>query len=142
MSRGRSYDAESVHRDRRAVVALAAVGVAVYSGALFVAGTSTRLDAAAARSATQATTRLPHVVIRPSKGVDSELDRRTAVQIAADLQKRRPAAARLRRVTVWLEAESADQFPLIVVRLEGASSVRTVEVTLSPGGYQIARVRG
>ena len=79
------------------------------------------------------------VVVGASKGVDSRLDRRTAMRIAADLQRRRPAV-RLHRVTLWLEAES-DQLPVIVGRLEGRSLEQTVEVALSRNGYGIARVR-
>lgn len=129
----------SIRPGPRGVVALAAVGVVVYCGALVVAGMSSRIDAAAARPATQVTL-LPRVVIGPSKGVDSELDRQTAVRIAADLQKRRPAE-HVRRVTVWLEA-GQDQFPVIVARLEGRSLDQTVEATLArSGGYRISRVR-
>ena len=104
-----------------------------------MAGAHTRSDVVATQPAAQ-TTRLPAVVIRASKGVDSTLDRRTAVRIAADLQKRRPAL-RLRRVTLWLEA-GPDQFPVIVARLEGRSVQQTVEVALSASGYGVARIRG
>ncbi len=129
----------SIRPGRRSVVALAAAGVVTYSGALVVAGTHTGAEAVAAQPAARAT-RLPPVVIRDSKGVDSTLDRGTAMRIAADLQKRRPAL-RLRRVTVWLEA-ARDQFPVIVARLEGASLEQTVEIALSPSGYRVARIRG
>jgi hypothetical protein len=129
----------SIRPARRSVVALAAAAVVVYSGAVVVAGAHTRSDVVATQPAAQ-TTRLPAVVIRASKGVDSTLDRRTAVRIAADLQKRRPAL-RLRRVTLWLEA-GPDQFPLIVARLEGRSVQQTVEVTLSASGYGVGRMRG
>ncbi|MGH3137146.1 MAG: hypothetical protein ACRDPV_11710 [Gaiellaceae bacterium] len=129
----------SIRPGQRSVVALTAAGVVTYSGALVVAGTHTRRDAVAAQPVAQAAG-LPRVVIRASKGVDSTLDRRTAVWIAADLQKRRPGL-RLRRVAVWLEA-GLDQFPVIVARLEGKSLVQTVEVTLSPSGYRITRIRG
>jgi hypothetical protein len=128
----------SIRPARRSVVALAAAAVVVYAGALVVAGTHTRSDAVAAQPVARAT-QLPRVVVRASKGVDSTLDRRTAVRIAADLQRRRPAL-RLRRVTVWLEA-GLDQFPLIVARLEGRSIEQTVEVALSAGGYRVARIR-
>jgi hypothetical protein len=131
----------SIRPGRRSVVALAAAGVVAYSGALVLAGTHTRWDAVAAQSAAQVT-RLPRVDVRASKGVDATLDRRTAVRIAVDLQKRRPGP-RLRRVTVWLEAGArSDQFPVIVARLEGKSLKQTVEVMLSPSGYRIARIRG
>ena len=128
----------SIRPGRRSVVALAATGVAAYSGALVIAGTHTRWEAVATQPVSQGT-RLPRVVIRASKGVDSTLDRRTAVRIAADLQHRRPGL-RLRRVVVWLEAGS-DQFPAIVARLEGRFVAQTAEVTLSRSGYRIARIR-
>ena len=82
-------------------------------------------------------TKVPRIVIRPSKGVDSMLDRPSAVQIAADLQRRRPAMT-LRRVTVWLEARR-DQFPAVVAILEWPSSRQFVEVALRLDGYRIAR---
>ena len=129
----------SIRPGRRSVVALAAAGVVTYSGALVVAGMHTGAEAVAVQPAARAT-RLPRIVIQDSKGVDSTLDRRMAMRIAADLQRRRPAL-RLRRVTVWLEA-ARDQFPVIVARLESASLERTVEVTLSASGYRVARIRG
>jgi Na+-translocating ferredoxin:NAD+ oxidoreductase RnfD subunit len=128
----------SIRLARHSVVALAAAGAVAYSAALVAAGTHTRPDAMTAQPAAQ-TTRPPRVVVRASKGVDSTLDRRTAVRIAADLQKRRPAL-RLRRVTFWLEA-GPDQFPLIIARLEGRSVQQTVEVTLSATGYRLGRIR-
>ena len=130
----------SIRPGRRSIVALAAAALVTYSGALVVVGTQTRLGVALAAQPAAPATRLPRVVIRASKGVDSTLDRPTAVRIAADLQKRRPAL-RLRRVTVWLEA-ARDQFPVIVARLEGASLEQTVEVTLSATGYRVGRIRG
>ena len=66
------------------------------------------------------------------------LDRPSAVQIAVDLQRRRPAMT-LRRLTVWLEARR-DQFPAVVAILQWPSSRQFVEVALRLDGYRIARV--
>ena len=65
------------------------------------------------------------------------LDRPGAVQIAVDLQRRRPAMT-LRRLTVWLEARR-DQFPAVVAILQWPSSRQFVEVELRLDGYRIAR---
>jgi hypothetical protein len=121
------------------LVALLAAGLLAYAGALVVAGVQTRPDAAEAARPAAKPAWVPRVVVRPSRGVDSRLDRATAVQIATDLQRRLPAS-RLRRAVLWLEPGS-DQFALIVARLEGNGSVETVEVALSPSGYKVARIR-
>jgi hypothetical protein len=121
------------------LVALFAAGLVAYIGALVVAGVQTRPDAARAAQPTAKPALLPRVVVRPSSGVDAALDRATAVQVASDLQRRRPVW-RLRRAVLWLEPGS-DQFAVIVARLEGKGSVETVEVALSPSGYKVARVR-
>jgi Na+-translocating ferredoxin:NAD+ oxidoreductase RnfD subunit len=136
----------------RRVAALVAAGLVAYAGALVAAGLPARPASAAARSVAQVT-RLPRVVIRPSRGVDSKLDQQTAMQIArdvaVDLQRRRLPISRPRRITLWLEAGSG-QGPVIVARLEGTSrggggrpgrQAQTVEVAQSRSGYSIARVR-
>ena len=119
------------------VAALIALGVA-YPTALLVAATST--SAASPRVSTPATqvVSVPPIVIRPSKGVDSTMDRGVARQIAVDLQRRRPGV-RLRRVVVWLET-GPGQFPGIMARLNWSTSVQFVEVGLGPEGYRVARV--
>ena len=127
----------SIHPRRLVLAALVTVAAAIYAGALLAAGSATRATAPVVM-ATPQPTKVPRVVIRPSKGVDSTLDRPTVVRIAADLQRRRPAV-RLRRVVAWLEARS-DQFPAIVARLEWPSATQVVEVELGPDGYRIARV--
>ncbi len=129
----------------RTAVALWA-GLVAYSAALVVAGAHTRPDALVAQPVAQVD-RLPRVVIEASQGVDSKLDRQTALRIAADLQKRRPTE-QIRRLTVWLEAGS-DQAAVILARLEGTARGpdgrlrprQTVEIGLSPSGYRIARIR-
>jgi MFS family permease len=131
---------------RRKAGALVAAGLVAYAVALVAAGLPARPVAAtaAARLAAPAI-RLPQVVIRPSRGVDSEIDRRTARQIAADvvaaLPRRRPPVSRPHRIILWLEA-GRDQFAVVVARLEGVGgTATTVELSLSRAGYRIARVR-
>jgi hypothetical protein len=125
-------------RPRRIVLAaLVAVVAATYSGALVTAGSVTRAATLPAVGSALATS-TSRVVIRPSKGVDAALDRHVALRIAADLQSRRPAA-RLRAVTVWLEARP-DQFPAVVAVLEWSSDRQLVEVVPKLDGYKIARV--
>jgi len=130
--------APSIRPRRPVVVALLATVGVVYAGAVLAAGTSTRADATpvTARPAAHAT-RVPQVVIRPSKGVDATIERTIARQIAVDLQRSRPDVT-LRRVVVWLEARS-DQFPAVIARLRWRSSTQLVEVGLGPGGYRIVR---
>jgi hypothetical protein len=110
---------------------------------LIAAGIHSRTAPAAARSVVQVA-RLPRVVIGPSLSVDVKLDRRTALQIAADLEQRRPPTARVRRITLWVEAGSG-QGPVIVAQLESISLGRvqekTVEVAQSRSGYGVARIR-
>jgi hypothetical protein len=118
-----------------AAVPVLLLGLVVYMAGLLVAGASTRPTTVASRATASEVARLPQIVIRPSKGVDSMLDRRIARQIASDLKARRPA---LRRVVLWLEARS-DQFPAIVALIEGLPGRQTVEVTLTPSGYRVAR---
>jgi hypothetical protein len=133
------------HPGRRTAGALVAAGLVAYPGALVAAGLPARPgpDPSTVRPAAQAV-RLPQVVIGPSRGVDSKLDRRTARQIAADvvaaLPLRQPPIPRPRRITLWLEAGS-DQFPVVVARLEGGVRATTVELSLSRAGYGIGRVR-
>jgi hypothetical protein len=129
----------SSRRPRRLVLAaLVTLIAAGYTGALLTAGAATRAAASPVGGPPTGSTNVPRVVVRPSKGVDAVLDRQVAVQIAADLQRRRRAVI-LRRVSVWLEARS-DQFPAIIARLQWPSSTQLVEVALSPDGYLIARV--
>ena len=121
-------------RPRPIALTLLAVGLIAYAGGLLAAGASTRPTPSASNATSQVVRQLPRIVIRPSQGVDSQLERRTARRIASDLQRNHPAL-RLRRVTLWLEAQ-ADQFPAIVAVLEGRSLRQTVEVALTPSGYR------
>ena len=128
-------------RPRRLVVAALVTAVAAgYTGALVAAGSTTRATTATTVRPTTQPTKVPRIVIRPSKGVDSTLDRPSAVQIATDLQRRRPAMT-LRRVTVWLEARRG-QFPAVLAILESPSSRQFVEVAPRLDGYRIVRTLG
>jgi hypothetical protein len=110
---------------------------------LIAAGLHARTAPAPIRPVAQVA-RLPHVVIRPSPGVDLKLDRQTALQIAADLAQRRLPMSRVRRIVFWLEAGSG-QGPVVVAQLEGTPRGRehekTVEVAQSRSGYRVARIR-
>ena len=70
---------------RPALGALAVGAVAVFAGALVLAGLPARPEAAAAGEAISSTTALPSVTVLPSKGVQTQLDQATARIIAADL---------------------------------------------------------
>jgi hypothetical protein len=136
----------------RRVGALVAAGLVAYASALVAAGLHARTAPAAARAVARVS-QLPRVVIRPSRGVDSKLDRRTAMQIAkdvsADAQRRRLPPSRVRKMTLWLEA-GPGQGPVIVARLEGSSirrdrrparQAKDVEVGQSRSEYTIVRIR-
>jgi hypothetical protein len=128
--------APRIRLDRPSVALLTAAGVVAYACVLVAAGLQTQAASATPPRVAQVA-RLPAVEIRPSRGVDSDLDRATALRVAGDLAAGLP---RLRRVTLWLEAGS-EQFPTIVARLQGTARVRTAELGLSPNGYTIARFR-
>jgi Na+-translocating ferredoxin:NAD+ oxidoreductase RnfD subunit len=128
----------SFHPRRPVLAALVTIVAVGYAGGLLAAGSTTRAAASPVGAPTTPSTIGPRVVIRPSKSVDSTLDRPVAVRIAADLQRRR-ASTPLSRVTLWLEARR-DQFPAIVAILQWPSSRQLVEVALGHDGYRIARV--
>jgi Na+-transporting NADH:ubiquinone oxidoreductase subunit NqrB len=127
----------SIRPSRLVLAALMIAVAAGYVGALVAAGSTTRATTASTVRPTTQPTKVPRIVIRPSKGVDSTLDRPSAVQIATDLQRRRPAMT-LRRVTVWLEARRG-QFPAVLAILESPSSRQFVEVAPRLDGYRIVR---
>ena len=129
----------SVRLVPRRAAALVTTALVAYVGALVIAGIHTRPVWSVAQPVARIA-RLPQVVVRPSRGVDSKLDLETARQIAADLQPRRPYA-RVRRITFWLET-GPGQGAVIVARLQGPGrQAKTVEVALSPSGYRISQVR-
>jgi Na+-translocating ferredoxin:NAD+ oxidoreductase RnfD subunit len=72
-----------IHLDRRVLVALGAVALVAYTGAIAGAGIRARPDTTVAPLAQ--TGRLPQIEIGPSKGVQTKLDPKTARAIAADL---------------------------------------------------------
>ena len=132
----------SLRVEARTLAALSAGVLVVYVGVLAAAGLQTQAAAPTPERVTQVA-RLPQVVIRPSVGVDSDLDRTMALPVARDLAaelRRRSPTSRLQRITLWLQAGSG-QLPTIMALLEDTASVQTVEVSLSPSGYRIARVR-
>ncbi len=89
-------------------VAAAAVGVAIVGGSIALAGIPARLDAAPVALEPMTTGRLPAVTILPSKGVDSTLTRKMAVQIARNLiVDLRSEAETLRRRDATLAAAGA-----------------------------------
>ncbi|MEP6892597.1 MAG: FG-GAP-like repeat-containing protein [Gaiellaceae bacterium] len=69
---------------RPLVLAAAAAGVAVLGGSIALAGIPARLDATPVLQPTNVN-RLPVVTVLPSKGVESQLTRATALQIARNL---------------------------------------------------------
>jgi Na+-translocating ferredoxin:NAD+ oxidoreductase RnfD subunit len=134
----------SIRPARWRLTVVAAAGLAAYAAVLVAAGLPARPGAAAA-AAVAPSVRLPPIVVRPSRGVDSTIDRRTARQIAADvvadLPRRRLGIARVRRITLWLEA-GRGQGPVVFALLEGVPRGReTVELKLSRDGYTIGRIR-
>jgi hypothetical protein len=80
-------------------------------------------------------------VVRPSRGVDSTLDRKTARQIAADVVAALAARRQLHRIVLWLEGGS-DQAALVIAQVEvPGGKTTTVELSFSRAGYEIGRVR-
>jgi len=73
----------AIRLERRRLVAVGAVALAGYTGAIALAGIPARAPAIAAPLAY--TGRLPHIAILPSKGVETVLDPRTSRRIAGDL---------------------------------------------------------
>ena len=129
--------ASSIRPSRPLLAALLIAVAAGYAGAVLVAESTSRAATATTVRPTTQPTKVPRIVIRPSEGVDSTLDRPSAVQIATDLQRRRPALT-LRRITVWLEARRG-QFPAVLAILESPSSRQFVEVAPRLDGYRIVR---
>jgi len=126
---------------RRLAVAGVA-GLAVYSGVLVVAGSSSRSSAAAAVPSTNRG--LPAITIEPSHGVSSALDEGTARLIARDLvsglsrqsrEQLRAAAgkpvkiatARVDRLRLWLVAGKGQNGPTAVAKLAGVRQLISYE---------------
>src|SRR5262245_39454338 len=120
------------------LVALAAAGLLACVGALVAGGLHARPAPTAVRPGVAAE-QLPRIAIASSHGVDRMLDRRTAVAIVSDLQRRRLPISDVRRITLWLESRTG-QVAVAVARLEGRRIV-TVEVGQSLRGYRVARIR-
>jgi hypothetical protein len=125
---------------RRALVLAAAAGVAAYPFALVVVGNGPGA-AAAAPVPTGGTS--AKVTILPSKGVETQLDRRTAQLIAHDLATLVPSAAG-QPVALHLEPGGGQDPPVAVAQL-GAQSYRLAPVgnrwTLAKGQIAPPRLR-
>jgi hypothetical protein len=78
---GRSW----MPRGRAFAAGLALVGAAAFAGLVVLAGLPARTDTAAASAPALGAGELPQVTIVPAKGVSTQLDRQTALAIAADL---------------------------------------------------------
>jgi len=143
-----SRDAARLVPGRATVAAAALVGAAGFAGLLVLAGIPAHSSAAAASAPLTTTDRLPKVTILPSKGVASQLNVRTAQQIArsvvADLriaadalQNRDAKRAAAGSDGDWLaklngQIRAAAGRPITVPTY----SVETMRVTLEPGEGQ------
>jgi hypothetical protein len=128
----------SVRPSSRQLRALAAAVVVTYVGVLVAAGMLTQPASATLQRVALAAP-LPPVAIEPSRGVDSDIDRRTAVHIAGDIVanlKRQDPRSRVRRITLWLQ-DGSDQSAAVMARLERGARIETFRVELSPTGYRI-----
>ncbi len=112
-----------VNAGRAAIGALVLAGTAGFVGLVVLAGLPARPDAAAASASMVEAGGLPEVEVLPSKGVASQIDRRTSLQIAADLvadlrveeealvrrdlERATDGAAGERLAAVWERIESA-----------------------------------
>ncbi|HET7130577.1 MAG TPA: FG-GAP-like repeat-containing protein [Gaiellaceae bacterium] len=108
---------------RRAVVLAAAAAACAYLPALVVAGNG---PGAATAASTPRPGKLPPISILPSEGVQTQLDHRTASQIASDLVKIVPAHAG-DRIAIHLEQGTDQNPPFAVAQLAG----RTYRLTQS-----------
>jgi Na+-translocating ferredoxin:NAD+ oxidoreductase RnfD subunit len=98
-------------------LALAGAGtIAAYVAGVIALGLPARLDAQAARPLPKGS--LPAISILPSRGVQSELDRKTAELIAHDLVAVVPAKQG-DRVDLWLEPGGGQSPPVAVAELAG-----------------------
>jgi Na+-translocating ferredoxin:NAD+ oxidoreductase RnfD subunit len=113
------------------------LGLAAYIGVLVAAGISTSPVAQA--GASRYVGPLPPIRILPSKGVDSTLSTAMARAIAGDLVVAlRKRGARVRRVSLWLEAGfQGGSIP--VARVEPGGDI--VELGLKGGRYVVSRIR-
>jgi len=126
---------------RRALVAVAVVTLALYTGGLYIAGAHARPAATAAESYEG---RLPRITILPSKGVFSQLDRPAAGNIVRDLMSdlKEPERGRVEAVTLRLELGPAQGGSAPAARIEeGSGRLKTVELGLKRGRYVITRIR-
>jgi hypothetical protein len=102
--------------DRRRLVLASVLGLAAYGAVVVGAGLPARLDAQAARVVPADT--LPAITILPSRGVQTELDRRTAELVTHDLFALEPGAPR-GPLRIWLERGTDQSPPTAVAQLAG-----------------------
>lgn len=130
-----------------AVSALALAGAAGFVGLVVLAGIPARPSAAAARASVVETGGLPEVAVMPSQGVASQIDRRTALQIASDVvtDLRIEAEALMRRdLDRASDGAGSDRLTALWQRIESAGPtvvvpeyhVERMRVTLEPGEGQ------
>ncbi len=133
---------------RGAVGALTLVGAAGFAGLLVLAGIPARSSAVASSVPASQADSLPQVTVLPSKGVASQIDRRTALQIARDvtadlrieadaLQRRDAGRAAVGADGDWL-AELRRQIRAAAGRsiVVPTYRVERMRVTLEPGERQ------
>ncbi len=128
-------------------VGLAAISVVVVSGSIALAGIPARLGTAPVLRATNVT-RLPVVTVLPSKGIESQLTRPTALQIARNLVADLQAAAdalRRRDATRAAVGASGEWLAGLQQRLRDAAGkpigvptydIEKVSIHLEPGQGQ------
>ena len=146
-----------IHLDRRVLVALGAVALVAYTGA--IAGAGTRARPATTVALLEHTGRLPQVTIRPSRQVQTVLSRKAAHRIAADLVadlQTQTAALIGRRPGALARASIGDELNALTRQIDAAKGgpievpayrVDQMHVHLEPGHGQggaiaVARLAG
>jgi hypothetical protein len=136
--------------DRRLLVALGALAVVAYTGAIAGAGIRARPDTTAAPLA--GTGRLPEITVLPSRNVQTKLDRPTADRIAADLVtdlRLQTAALAHRDRTALARSATFDRLPQLgqLIRSAAGAPIRVpsyrldrMRVWLEPGHGQGAAI--
>jgi ASPIC and UnbV/FG-GAP-like repeat/NQR2, RnfD, RnfE family len=126
-----------IRLDRRVIVALGAVALAAYAGAIAGAGIRTRPETTVSPLA--GTAQLPQIEIGRSKGVETTLDRATARRIAADLvaDLRLQASALARRNRRALaRAATFDRLPQLGQLIRNADGM-----PITVPSYRLERMR-
>ncbi len=147
LSRAASRSSRLVPHDRLRMGALALAGAAGFLGLVVLAGIPARTSDAAASASAVLARELPEVTVVPSEGVASQIDRRTALQIASDVvtdlrieadalsrrdaDRAAAAASGARLAGLWQQIRAAGN--AIVVP---DYNVERMRVTLEPGEGQ------